>query len=53
MGVKLALWPTFQKELDANLEAVKKLAVAAQGGGIGEMLGGAGVKDAKVQGVRP
>ena len=35
---KLAMWPIFQKEMDAHIDSVKRLADAATGGGFGAML---------------
>lgn len=38
MGLKLSMWPIFQKEMNAQVDSVKKLADAAVGGGFGAML---------------
>jgi hypothetical protein len=36
--LKMAMWPIFQKEMDAHIDSVKRLADAATGGGFGAML---------------
>jgi hypothetical protein len=48
MGLKLSLWPIFQKDMDAQIESVKKLADTAVGGGFGSLLSKP-VKDATVR----
>lgn len=47
-GLKLTMWPMFQKELDAHIDSVKRLADAAAGGGFGALLAKA-PKDATVR----
>ena len=48
MGLKLSMWPIFQKEMTAQVDSVKKLADAAIGGGFGAMLN-KGPKDSAVR----
>lgn len=48
MGLKLSMWPIFQKEMTAQIDSVKKLADAAAGGGFGAMLN-KGPKDSTVR----
>lgn len=51
-GVKLELWPLFQKEIGVQVEGVKKLtATAAAGPGMFTGAGGSGVKDSAVTAV--
>lgn len=49
MGIRLSMWPVFQKEMNAHLESVKKLVDGA--GGRGFLSGKPTVKDATVQSV--
>lgn len=51
VGLKLQLWPLFQKDLDNQIEAMKKMAESAKGStGVASVFGNrAGVKDAAVQ----
>lgn len=45
MGLKLALWPLFQKELEAHVESVKKVTNSVTATGFGAMLGRAGPRN--------
>ncbi|KAI5454705.1 Vacuolar protein sorting-associated protein 52 [Naganishia albida] len=49
LRLKLGMWPLFQKQMDSHVESVKRMADAAGGGGLGAMLGRAGVKDSAVK----
>ncbi|KAJ9108921.1 hypothetical protein QFC21_000242 [Naganishia friedmannii] len=52
LGLKLGMWPLFQKQMDSHIDSVKRMADAASGTGFGAMLGRAGPKDSAVQEVR-
>lgn len=51
IGLRLQLWPLFQKEMGAQVDSVKKLADGSGSGGMAGLLGGrsAGIKDSAVQ----
>ncbi|KAF8591436.1 vacuolar sorting protein, partial [Ramaria rubella] len=49
LGLRLSLWPTFQKDMNAQVESVKKLADGTIGGGF--LSSKSFVKDATVQSV--
>jgi len=49
LGLRLTIWPAFQKEMNAHVESVKKLADGASGGGF--LSSKPTVKDATVQSV--
>ena len=49
LGLRLTVWPTFQKEMNAHVESVKKLADGASDGGF--LSGKPTVKDATVHSV--
>ena len=53
IGIKLQLWPLFQKEMGVNIDSVKKLTESGNATGMAGMLGGkgTGVKDSVVAGV--
>lgn len=52
LGLKLAMWPLFQKEMDSHVESVKRMADAASSSGFSAMLKGAAPKDSAVKEVR-
>jgi vacuolar protein sorting-associated protein 52 len=49
LGVRMVLWPVFQKGMDSQVTALKKFADSASGG----ILSKGHVKDTNVQSVRP
>lgn len=51
VGLKLQLWPLFQKDLDSQIDAMKKLAETAKGStGVASVFGArSGIKDIVVQ----
>lgn len=49
LGLKLAMWPLFQKEMDSHVESVKRMADAAGNSRFGAMLRGAAPKDSAVK----
>jgi len=49
MGLRLSFWPAFQKDMNAHIESVKKMADGAGGGGF--LSGKTSVRDATVQAV--
>ncbi|KAJ9101932.1 hypothetical protein QFC19_005013 [Naganishia cerealis] len=48
LGLKLGMWPLFQKQMDSHIDSVKRMADAASGGGFGAMLGRAAPKDSAI-----
>lgn len=51
IGIRLQLWPLFQKEMGLQVDSVKKLADNSGSSGMAGLLGGrsAGIKDSAVQ----
>ena len=51
LGIRLSMWPVFQKEMNTHIESVKRLADGARGGGF--LSSNPTVRDATVQRVSP